>query len=806
MIATMSATTHIRMSPTPGRPFSLASNSAGAPLPLIPRRSAIRSNSTPASAQGSPPNATPIKVVVEGPSPSKEYPKNSFNTNFPTASTAASGITPPVRRRVVPSRSVPTLCPPEHSTPTPAVSLANVNNHPPLPDTGDDATPRASTSKPLTYQPGVSLRLNLDSLKNRSLSESRIDGLSGEDSFEIPPAVEAQLIRKKSGQLVKSSLKRSKSSDRASLSVMMFAGPSKSEPTTPKAVHFDAKLEHVKLFLAQQKPLAVSRDGSPTDDTSGTESDFPSFIFGSADERNARRNLTMKVTNMPIIINTVHDVALEELKLSSDMTSIEGRVRLKNIAYHKQLGVRFTFDAWQTTSEVFGKYSEPINKNFDRFTFSIRLNDLLARIDGKTLLLALRYTVDGQEIWDNNSCQNYQAIFSTKRQPKNRPDDSSSASDAADLKVRLEKVVRGREAGPATPTPRVSRQPGSRSNSSSSSSDSDKPLEFKTNGSLASRYDLGSSLRAPWKSPVPAYTPPPQHSRTRSHPSTSPSQTSIPWPSKIVTTPTTQYNKSKAELGSPRDLSNDDHFRLVGTRLHTSPESENIPFPVMKPPVAKEQRASRNHQRGGYFDVGANFETGVRKTPPGSPKSTAVDSVSGLASPRSISFPPSDGSLLPRPLFSTPTALDLTPRQGLFALETGGDSESSTPTFIPSSESSRSSTPSPTDFAFTSLVDGFVDQLPPANAPVDYRQLIDKFCFYTGTDTLPLRPSSASSVDDFFSSQSPRLQGSAHKFSSPPLTARSNSDDMIVCRSGSATPVDRRTSPLGSRSPTPIAA
>ncbi|KAF4578433.1 hypothetical protein EYR36_000240 [Pleurotus pulmonarius] len=794
------------MSPTPGRPFPLASNSAGAPLPLIPRRSVIRSNSTPASAQGSPPNATSVKVVVEGPSPSKESSQGSFDANFPptSISTNANSTTPPVKRRVISSRTVPTVCPPEHSTPTPAV--ANANNHPPLLDADDDATPRASTSKPLTYQPGVSLRLNLDPLKNRSISESRIDGFSGDDSFEIPPAVEAQLIRKKSGQLVKSSLKRSKSSDRASLSVMMFAGPSKSEPTTPKAVHFDAKLEHVKLFLAQQKPLAVSRDGSPTDDTSGTESDFPSFIFGSADERNARRNLMMKVTNMPILINTVHDVALEELKLSSDMTSIEGRVRLKNIAYHKQLAVRFTFDAWQTTSEVFGKYSEPINKNFDRFTFSIRLNDLLARIDGKTLLLALRYTVDGQEIWDNNSCQNYQAIFSTNRQRqlKGRHEHSSSASDAADLKVRLEKVVRGREAGPATPTPQVSRQPGSRSNSSSSSSsDSDKPLEFKTNGSLASRYDLGSSLRAPWK--VPVLTPL-HHSRTRSHPSSSPTHANIPWPSKIVTTPTTQYNKSKAELGSPRDLSNDDHFCLVGTRLHTSPESENIPFPVMKPPAPKEQRASRNHQRGGYFDVGASFETGVRKTPPGSPKSTAADSVSAVASPRSISFPPSDGSLIPRPLFPTPTALDLTPRQGLFSLGAGGDSEDSTPTFVPSSESSRSSTPSPTDFAFTSLVDGFVDQLPPADAPVDYRQLIDKFCFYTGTDTLPFRPSSASSVDDFFSSQSPRLQGSVHKFSSPPLTARSNSDDMIVCRSGSATPVDRKTSPLGSRSPTPIAA
>ncbi len=64
------------------------------------------------------------------------------------------------------------------------------------------------------------------------------------------------MVRKKSGQVVKSSLKSSRSSSRSgSLSVFTTGQSSKSEPTTPtsKAVHFDSKLEHVKLFLSEQK-------------------------------------------------------------------------------------------------------------------------------------------------------------------------------------------------------------------------------------------------------------------------------------------------------------------------------------------------------------------------------------------------------------------------------------------------------------------------------------------------------------------------------------------------------------------------
>ena len=92
-------------------------------------------------------------------------------------------------------------------------------------------------------------------------------------------------IRKKSEEPLKSSLK---SIQRPSLAIKP---PSKSEPGTPThvrsgSVGFAERLDHVKLFFAEQKPIAVSRDGSPTEDTSGTESEPPvSFRRTSSDEK-----------------------------------------------------------------------------------------------------------------------------------------------------------------------------------------------------------------------------------------------------------------------------------------------------------------------------------------------------------------------------------------------------------------------------------------------------------------------------------------------------------------------------------------
>ena len=317
----------------------------------------------------------------------------------------------------------------------------------------------------------------------------------GAKSFfrEFPKDLEGRLVCKKSGKLVKSSLKSSKSATRNSLSVVTFPQSSKSEPSTPsqKAVHFDSQLEHVKLFLAEQKPLAVSRDGSPTDDTSGTDSDFPRFIYGD-DDRNSRKKLHMHLCNMPCTINLNSDVVLQSLSLTPDGKSILGRVRVRNIAFFKCVAIRFTFDSWQTTSEVLGRYVESTNSEFDKFSFTIRLHDLLTRIEDKTLVMAIRYSVAGQDFWDNNNGQNYMATFTmTKVEPEATPtlSDQETPPDIADLRNKLEKMSQSEDrTGPAFLAEHSRRQ--------STPADLDTTC-FRTSPSFGSRYDFAASMGSP---------------------------------------------------------------------------------------------------------------------------------------------------------------------------------------------------------------------------------------------------------------------------------------------------------------------
>lgn len=746
MIATISAQSHI-MSPTMDHPFSRNSNSAGAPLPLIPRRaSASRTHSAPSMSSMATPIVIPANVTIEQPTPPGQARQPS--TPAPTAedsdtssSSTSDGTRPTIARPSKRIRGIPAVYPPEQSTPirtvfSPksdppkrrAVQIESVGRR----DSGsDDDTPRISNSNPSTsqpriYAPGVPLRLNLVSLPSRTFSESPIESLTGESSKSAPVQnsrpVEARLVRKKSGQPVKSSLKYSKPTVRGSLSVVTRVAPSKSAPSTPthaKAVHFDAQLEHVKLFLAEQKPLAVSRDGSPTEDTSGTDSDFPSFIYGgSSNEKTPRRTLVMQITNMPAKVNADADVALEELLLSPDTTSILGRVKVRNIAFQKWLAVRFTFDSWQTTSEVTAKYVESIDSVFDRFSFSIRLNDLLARIEGKTLLLALRYTAAGREIWDNNGGQNYLATFTKLKAkpelPKSDDEEGSARSDMADLKSKLEQVARGREsAGPAFLAQHHSRQTVGKL-------EDETPPNFKTGASLASRYDFGTSLRNPWKPAVSSS--PSRHNRTHSYPIPStPTSSSIPWPEKTHSSTEDKNHisvpvvKPRAVLGSPRDV--DDAFPRAPYVLS---HLEDSSFPV-----PSRDRMGRNHQRG-YFDI--NIETsGVKKTPPGTPRMRSLDDLTPLTSPRLYSYPPVS-SVRSAPLFGPGLAFALSPRAAAHPMsrETSEGSDESTPSIISPSSSSRSESPSPSESfmiaKFAGQHEGDLSISPRAN----YRQLLNK--------------------------------------------------------------------------------
>uniref|UniRef100_A0A1D1YYU3 GLC7-interacting protein 2 n=1 Tax=Anthurium amnicola TaxID=1678845 RepID=A0A1D1YYU3_9ARAE len=216
------------------------------------------------------------------------------------------------------------------------------------------------------------------------------------------------ILRKKSGEIVKSSLKK---------------GCSKSEPVTPtfpKYVHFNADLEQVRLFNEAQKPQAISADVSP-DDSEDDDFDFSSCDDDDDDDNNnfEEPELVISLPNRPMI-TTMHSsksVFVESVYLSSDKRKLQGRIMVQNIAFQKTVEVRYTFDFWSTVSEVSADFAEGVpskdNKNsFDAFVFSIELIDNSRNpIDGKTMYFAVHYSVENNDFWDNNNGSNYQVNF-----------------------------------------------------------------------------------------------------------------------------------------------------------------------------------------------------------------------------------------------------------------------------------------------------------------------------------------------------------------------------------------------------------
>lgn len=59
------------------------------------------------------------------------------------------------------------------------------------------------------------------------------------------------------------------------------------------------------------------------------------------------------------------------------------------------------------------------DEGWDRFTFSIKLEDFRRKIDEKQVLLCIRFSVDGNEWWDSNDGNNYRFAFK-KVQPVKR--------------------------------------------------------------------------------------------------------------------------------------------------------------------------------------------------------------------------------------------------------------------------------------------------------------------------------------------------------------------------------------------------
>lgn len=213
-------------------------------------------------------------------------------------------------------------------------------------------------------------------------------------------------IRKKSGELVKSSLKqhhRSKS---------LPATPTGREPRTEiiimeppkrsKSVHFDQRdVVSVKYFQKDERPVEVAQREVEEDQLSFTPKQLSfmnSWLSNSTAEetkrplRRSKKHMMMMSgsgsgpspattasgssmppvpglynKNFPILsnknptslklnifLNIAHgkQVFLQDLSLLGDGNYVVGKVLVKNICYDKQVIVRYTWDQWNTTHDV----------------------------------------------------------------------------------------------------------------------------------------------------------------------------------------------------------------------------------------------------------------------------------------------------------------------------------------------------------------------------------------------------------------------------------------------------------------------
>ncbi|XP_038015072.1 protein phosphatase 1 regulatory subunit 3D [Motacilla alba alba] len=98
-------------------------------------------------------------------------------------------------------------------------------------------------------------------------------------------------------------------------------------------------------------------------------------------------------------------------RVSSSDLGLSGTIQVRNVAFEKQVSVRYTFNQWESIHEVCARWNCSIpEKNgqdqVDVFTFFLPVPPFLLQLS--TLVqFAARYQVNGQEYWDNNRGKNY---------------------------------------------------------------------------------------------------------------------------------------------------------------------------------------------------------------------------------------------------------------------------------------------------------------------------------------------------------------------------------------------------------------
>uniref|UniRef100_A0A8D0C9U8 Protein phosphatase 1 regulatory subunit 3D n=1 Tax=Salvator merianae TaxID=96440 RepID=A0A8D0C9U8_SALMN len=102
-------------------------------------------------------------------------------------------------------------------------------------------------------------------------------------------------------------------------------------------------------------------------------------------------------------------VCLERV-ISSDL-GLNGTIKVINLAFEKQVVLRYTFNCWKGQHEINAEWHSSISgkdaeTQVDVFTFFLPVAPFLLQLSSM-VEFAILYKVNGQEYWDNNHGKNY---------------------------------------------------------------------------------------------------------------------------------------------------------------------------------------------------------------------------------------------------------------------------------------------------------------------------------------------------------------------------------------------------------------
>lgn len=109
------------------------------------------------------------------------------------------------------------------------------------------------------------------------------------------------------------------------------------------------------------------------------------------------------ISYAPIMVFGVGKVMVKSY--SANDTTFQGSVYLENIAYDKDVKIRYTTDDWATYSEISCSYNGSATNNVEAWVFTETLPD-----DWEAIQFAASYTVNGVTYWDNSFGANYSII------------------------------------------------------------------------------------------------------------------------------------------------------------------------------------------------------------------------------------------------------------------------------------------------------------------------------------------------------------------------------------------------------------